>query len=726
MTDYIERKPIEIDNNCPVFTAEKRVENGSPVLYLNGKKTAPLIYALSDVPISNPLTAQAQKNIANFAQQGINIVSTDVNLTKGWHKSGPYRPDFLIGDLTAIIETNPNAAILLRLHVNAPYWWMRDNPDELCIYGTGGVPYIDDGDYERVIDGDVMNWMRASIASEKWKNDAANALTSLLKGIMNTPQGRHVIGIQIAGGVYGEWHQWGFDFHSDYGKPMIEYFRKYLREKYKTDEALQIAWNNPEATIDTAVPSPPETRNPEGAHPYRKPAESAYVVDSLMALQLSVPDAILHFAKVIRTIWDRPILIGTFYGYYDPWKNVYVGGHLEPNYLFKGGLVDYISGPFHYHNDIRQITGTSCSRGLLESTRLNGVLWLTEMDNPPIGSPQCVGGVPERRAESIALMKRHVLEAFTRGMGTWFFDHRLVIDLGYETTIYIKKGWWDHPQLLKEIRKLKRIADHTAKASYKPQAEVLCVFDTLSRYYSNAADAFEFDNFTFIFNTLGKSGAIYDSVTFDDLKLADLNQYKCVIFVQTPYLTKERREMIKNTLACNSRHLIWINTSGYLDDTDYSANHISDICGIQLKDVTAPTAMDIKLGKLESSVKPYHPYSLHFTPVDTDAQIIGHFTGTNIPAAAKKTFENHTSWFFSVFPSDCAVMREIFREAGVHIYSENGEALLVGNGIAVLCTDCDRDVHLHFPNGVEVTERLSAMTTAVYDELTGLRLDLDE
>lgn len=83
MTEYIERRPVEIDENCPPYTAERRVEDGSPVLYLNGQKTAPLIYALSDVPISSPLTAQAQRNIANFAQQGINIVSTCVNLCKG-------------------------------------------------------------------------------------------------------------------------------------------------------------------------------------------------------------------------------------------------------------------------------------------------------------------------------------------------------------------------------------------------------------------------------------------------------------------------------------------------------------------------------------------------------------------------------------------------------------------------------------------------------------------
>ncbi len=724
MAEYMERRPVEIDDIFPAYTAEKRIENGNPVLYLNGEKTAPLIYALSDVPISNPLTAQAQKNIGNFAAQGINLVSTDVNLCKGWHKVKPYCPDFLIGDLTAILETNPNAAVLLRLHVNAPYWWMRDNPDELCIYGIGDVPYVDDGEYERVIDGDEDNRMRVSIASEKWKQDAADALTKLLDGIRNTPQGRHVVGIQIAGGVYGEWHQWGFRYHPDYGAPMTVYFRKYLRETYQTDEALRIAWQDPHASIETAVPAPPQMRDPAGASPYRCPAESAWVVDSLKALQKCVPDAILHFAHVIREVWDRPILIGTFYGYYDPWPQIYNGGHLEIGRLFDGGLVDYISGPFHYHPPLRSISGTGCARGLLETTRLHGVLWLTEMDNPPIGSPQCVGGIPERRDESIALLKRHVLEPFTRGMGTWFFDHRLVLDLGYNTTIYIKKGWWDHPALLKEIRRLKEIADHTAKTVYRPQAEVLCVFDTQSRYYSNARDLYTYENAPLLFNTLGRCGVLYDSIDFDDLALVDISQYKCVMFVHTPYLTRERRELIRCKVAANGRYLIWINTSGYLNDTVYADDNISEISGIHVREVSAPTAMTLDIAGQSYSVSALGAYSLQFSPSDPDASVVGYFEGTELPAAAVKACADHTAWYFSVFPSDRDAMREIFRAAGVHICSEGGEALLIGGGIVVVCTDCDRDICIHQPNGVEIRDTLPAMTTAVYDSDTGLRLDI--
>ena len=724
MTSYLERKPVEIDDTLPAYTAERRVENGTPVLYLNGEKTAPLIYALSDVPISNPLTAQAQKNIGNFAAQGINLVSTDVNLCKGWHKHKPYCPDFLIGDLTAIIETNPNAAILLRLHVNAPYWWMRDNSDELCIYGSGDVPYVDDGEYERLIDGDEENRMRVSIASEKWKQDAGDALIKLLDGIRNTPQGRHVVGIQIAGGVYGEWHQWGFRYHPDYGAPMTEYFRQYLRRTYGGDDALRAAWNNSAVSINTAVPAPAQQRNPADAAPYRTPSESLYVVDSLKALQQCVPDAILHFAKIIRDVWDRPILIGTFYGYYDPWPQVYIGGHLETGRLFDGGLVDYISGPFHYHPPLRSISGTGCARGLLESARLHGVLWLTEMDNPPIGSPQVVGGIPERRAESIALLKRHVLEPFTRGMGTWFFDHRLVLDLGYNTTIYIKKGWWDHPELLREIRGLKQIADHSAKKTYQPQADVLCVFDTQSRYYSNARDLYTYGNAPLLYNALGRSGILYDNIDFDDLALIDADRYRCILFVHTPYLTKERRELIHEKLAGSGRHLIFINTAGYLDDVCYAQENIGDISGIAVKEIEAPSSMMLSLAGHSFSMAAVEPYSLQFTPCDADAEIIGVFDGTDMPAAARKSFDDYTAWYFSVFPSDRDALREIFREAGVHIYSEGGEALMVGGGIAVICTDCDRDIQIRLKNGTEIRDSLPAMTTAVYDTVTGKRLDI--
>ena len=55
------------------------------------------------------------------------------------------------------------------------------------------------------------------------------------------------MGLHLSGGIYGEWHYWGFidpDPDPDTGPAMTRYFRQWLRTKYKTDKALQMAWKS--------------------------------------------------------------------------------------------------------------------------------------------------------------------------------------------------------------------------------------------------------------------------------------------------------------------------------------------------------------------------------------------------------------------------------------------------------------------------------------------------
>lgn len=50
--------------------------------------------------------------------------------------------------------------------------------------------------------------MRRSLASQAWKRDATQNLKEMLKDLAASPEGRSVVGLQVAGGVYGEWHPW--------------------------------------------------------------------------------------------------------------------------------------------------------------------------------------------------------------------------------------------------------------------------------------------------------------------------------------------------------------------------------------------------------------------------------------------------------------------------------------------------------------------------------------
>ena len=113
-----------------------RMMNNRPTLLLDGADTLPLIYALSDFPGADSRTYQAQKNIAAFHQAGINLVACDTNLLLGWYKASEGDYDALRAELSYVLDANPDARIFLRLHLNPPYWWLRDHPEELIVYRT--------------------------------------------------------------------------------------------------------------------------------------------------------------------------------------------------------------------------------------------------------------------------------------------------------------------------------------------------------------------------------------------------------------------------------------------------------------------------------------------------------------------------------------------------------------------------------------------------------------
>ena len=156
---------------------------GYPELLIDGVSVVPIVYALSDFPGAKSNTVYAQRNIRNFGEQGINIVALDTELRLGWRKNLPFDPEPLISEISDALEAHENAKFIIRLHINAPYWWCRDYPEECVLYRTpdGDVPGIDNGeDYIRLIRGDKLNEFRASPASEKFMSEACENIRIFL------------------------------------------------------------------------------------------------------------------------------------------------------------------------------------------------------------------------------------------------------------------------------------------------------------------------------------------------------------------------------------------------------------------------------------------------------------------------------------------------------------------------------------------------------------------
>ena len=226
-----------------------------PSLYIDGKLTPPVIYALSDFPGARSNTYQAYRNIKNFKDAGIHLVEVDTQLRLGWHKIDPFDPEPMCEDIAHALDGNPDAKIIVRLHLNPPYWWLRDHPEECVIYRTcdGDICGADNGEQERLIANDNLYHMRASLGSELWKEEAGKLLKEFIESIKGTPVGDSVAAIQVAGGMFGEWHHWSEGHAADVSAPMQNHFKSFLKEKYITEENLQKAWHMPNVTFENAV-----------------------------------------------------------------------------------------------------------------------------------------------------------------------------------------------------------------------------------------------------------------------------------------------------------------------------------------------------------------------------------------------------------------------------------------------------------------------------------------
>ena len=151
---------------------------------------------------------------------------------------------------------------------------------------------------------------------------------------------RMIIGIQVACGIYGEWHQWG----TDVSRPMKERFANYLHEKYITAGALRKAWNDDEVTFETSY-FRPETFRPGDYGTFRDPKKSMDTIDSQKCNQTVVSEAILHFCSIVKEeLRDFTANYGYYVGSFG--NNATISGHLDVDKIRGTRCCDFLCGPF--------------------------------------------------------------------------------------------------------------------------------------------------------------------------------------------------------------------------------------------------------------------------------------------------------------------------------------------------------------------------------------------
>jgi hypothetical protein len=110
---------------------------------------------------------------------------------------------------------------------------------------------------------------------------------------------------------------------------------------------------------------------------FRDPQKEQRVIDYYDCQQYVVAEDILHFCKLVKEAWPRPLIVGVFYNYFFmTFGRQASGGHLQEQMILNSPHIDYLSAPQSYWGGARQIGGSGQARGLIESALLHNKLWL--------------------------------------------------------------------------------------------------------------------------------------------------------------------------------------------------------------------------------------------------------------------------------------------------------------------------------------------------------------
>lgn len=650
-------------------TAEVRGHRGKPTLFVKGQPVPASFYALTDCPGGRYSWEEAPRAaMREFVDAGFRLFQLDLFLEECWTRPGPLSVELARKQIRGVLDLCPDAAVVLRWHVNAPPWWKEAHPEELTRYANGDFETPERTQPVRPLQDDLRRTKRASLASELWYEDARAKTIELLRGLEKTEEGKALAGLHVACGVYGEWHYWGFMRNEpDVSAPMQKRYAQFRTAHGKA--AAAVPGVEERKALDEGI--------------FRDPRRREAVIDYYRCQQELVAERIVGLCETVKKNWPRPLVTGTFYGYFfSMFDRQATGGHLCLKQVLESKHVDYLSAPQAYGTAFRDPGGCGISRALVDSVRRNGKLFLDEMDQTPSWAwRNDVDTAFELKnlALDSALLRRNVFESFTRGAGLWYYDFGPANHA----------GWWLDRRLMAEIRRIREVVNRYHERDYAPAADVLMVFDTETFYYTGSVQGTDpLTDPLAVNRTIGAawaSGVALETVHLSDLERMDLSRYKAIVFANTWTLTAGQRAMVRN--LSKGRHVVFQGLPGYCDGTRLSAEFAREATGLDLRPVSGQA----------------------FSPA----------LGVGGEAGLKR---QGNVWFSTTPVTTAAGWREIFRAAGAHVYTDSGDVIHAGAGLVLLHAKEGGARTLRLRGGRVLELNAPGVASWVFDAETGERL----
>lgn len=748
--------------------------NGKSVISVNGEVLPPMAFTMRSINTfsifgggegakSGELVLNPEY-VEKIGKAGIRIfyLITDTE----WTRAGAN--ETLDKEARALLKAVPDAYIIIRIGLHPPVSWVEKHPEECFTYDDGSKPSV------RIVSESLtVEYPHLySMASEVWLKDASKALNETCDYLDSRPYADRIIGYFFAAGGTSEWYyllnmQRADGSYGEFSQAFKRYYTKYLREKYKTDENLQKVWKNPMATLNE--PLIPDNLPRYYAHQLDKelvfddeepkwleqtmPTNGTNVgnfldIDNHMctfdfyrAFHLATADSQRHFAKVVKERYGGKKLTGSFYGSYgctDFYDGSTAGGVMR---ILQDPNIDFLAAPGAYSN--RNPGGFTGQREMTDSFRLHNKIFIAEEDTRTHLDTPYYRDLFDCYTidDSVNVLKRDFGRIIAEGEYGWWFDQ------------LIGGGRYDHTQMLKTFEKQQKIATRLYAEQQGKENEIAFIYDEESIH--TVSDITTKDVVEYFRNyEVARIGAGVDQYFHNDMDLEEIPDYKLYVFFNTFMLTAEERKAIKRKLAKNHAVAVWVYASGVINpeaEKKFGEEHISDLIGMKIKRLDERWSSKFKIEKacklfdgmdadkfygekdrplnnnILVSQRERKTYLCPvFYPEDDSAEVLARYAGNRLPAVAMKDLKEYTSVYYGPKVLHSDFIRAVAKYAGVHIYSDSGDVLYVGNGLLTIHASSTGEKTITFPKKCRLTEAYSGREYALESDVFKLDMRLGE
>ncbi|ARN56680.1 beta-galactosidase trimerization domain-containing protein [Sedimentisphaera salicampi] len=658
-----------------MINAELKMHKGAMTLFLDGKAQPFTTYKPTEQPDDTLFEQTVLKSVDDLSKRGVDVFFVPIFFD--WPEENKYDFSKMDWRIKTVLKVNPQAKIIIRIQAESmnPEWWLKANPEGVSKYGLVRGHEIDPAKHATP--------PSPSLGSDFWETAGCDAINALAQHVLEQDYAHNIIGYLPTAYNSNEWFFRSYsDLRvSDLCPVMQKAFNEYLQNKYNTDKVFNVPDRLDRESGDLGYfykPNPLESVSP--------------VVEYYNFVNTLCAQKILKVTNNLRKAHgEQKIVVGTFYGYSQGLANFYwlaESGHLALNLLMGKDGPDFTCSPLEYfsRNFREDYSGGFCwsQSCAVDSGLVAGKGYFAEDDFAPPSEIDINWSQAGDYEEDAALMKRNFAFSLCKGQLMWWYD--------------LNGHWFENPKRLDTIEKCVQIAKDSVDEDRGQISDVAVVMDERASWYVSLDKQYQrstfWENFYYSFS---KIGTTVDLLLLDDIEKTDMTKYKAVFF-PTCFCMDNKYRNIVDSLKSNGRSLVFYQASGLLnpDKEDvFKQDNIKELTGIDVictdmifqSRIDADDSHPLVEGFEDRCFGAHLEKEINFYVKDDDAQGLAFYSGRGLAGYAVKEFDNWKSYYCAVPGLPFQLVKNIIKDAGVHIYCEDDDVIYANKsylGIFVL------------------------------------------